>query len=184
MRTLVDAEVVATLRGESSETVRLYAAACAERTMPLFLGLRAGDSGREADVDFFVESVQHLWCADRALPDAPARVRRLERFPELRPCDEGISGVAGTYALFAALVLRYALLANGSAAADDAAACGHAALTAMGMLDQNLGGSAFRAQEERLQLLSVSDDVAGLWEASVEAGRERFRAVLGRTVRH
>ncbi|MGW2564384.1 hypothetical protein ACWCXB_35330 [Streptomyces sp. NPDC001514] len=53
----------------------------------------------------------------------------------------------------------------------------------MGMLDQNVGGAAFRTQEEQLQLLSVSGDVGGLWEASVEAGRERFRVVLGRTAR-
>ncbi|WP_406364200.1 hypothetical protein [Streptomyces sp. NBC_01579] len=38
----------------------------------------------------------------------------------------------------------------------------------------------FRAQEQLLQSLSTSGDAVGLWEASVEAGRERFRAVSGR----
>jgi hypothetical protein len=51
----------------------------------------------------------------------------------------------------------------------------------MGMLDQNVVGGGFRAQEHGLQSLSVSGDTAGLWEASIEAGRERFRAVRGRT---
>ncbi|MCX4766930.1 hypothetical protein OG562_39380 [Streptomyces sp. NBC_01275] len=183
MRTLVEESVAETLRAEGGETVRLYAAACAERMAPLFVGLQAGGAGREADLDFFVESVRGLWYADRPLPDVSARVRALERFPELQPNEEGISDIAGTYTFFAALVLRHALLANRSGIADDAVSCGHAALTATGMLDQNLGGAAYRAQEERLQLLSVSGDVAGLWEASVEAGRERFRAVLGRTAR-
>ncbi|MFI2367592.1 hypothetical protein [Streptomyces sp. NPDC018833] len=104
----------------------------------------------------------------------------LERFPDLQPRDEEVTDVAGTYTFFAALVLRYALLANGSGSADDAVSCGHVALTAMGMLDQHVAGAGFRTQEQRLQLLSVSGDAAGLWEASIDAGRERCRTVLGR----
>ncbi|MFD7618188.1 hypothetical protein [Streptomyces sp. NPDC059802] len=150
---------------------------------PLLVGLRAGGVGREADLDFYMESVRDLWCADRPLADASERVHVLEQFPELQPSDEGISDAVGTYTFFAALVLRYALLADASGSADDAGSCGHAALTAMGMLDQNVKGAAFRNEEERLQILSVSGDVAGLWEASVEAGRERFRAVVSRTAR-
>ena len=45
-------------------------------------------------------------------------------------------------------------------------------LRAEALLDQNVGGAAFRNGENRLQLLSISGDVAGLWEASVDAGRE------------
>lgn len=180
METLVEEAVTETLRGGGSETVHLYVAACAERMAPLFVGLQAGAAGREADLDFYVESLRDLWHADRPLSDAAERIRVLERFPELQPRDEEITDVAGTYAFFAALVLRYALLANGSGSADDAVSCGHVALTAMGMLDQNVAGAGFRAQEQRLQFLSVSGDAAGLWEASVEAGRERCRTVLGR----
>ncbi|MFB7368907.1 hypothetical protein ACFC0D_03555 [Streptomyces sp. NPDC056222] len=177
MRHLVEDAVAETLRCAGGETIRLYVAACVERMAPLFVGLRAGVVGREADLDLYVETVRNLWSADRPLADASDLVRVLEQFPELRPSEEGISDVSDTYAFFAALVLRHALLANGSGSADDALSCGHAALTAMGMLDQNVEGAAFRSEEERLQLLSVSGDVGVLWEASVEAGRERFRAV-------
>ncbi|MFE1774221.1 hypothetical protein [Streptomyces sp. NPDC059008] len=182
METLVDEAVTEVLRGGDGTTVRLYVAACAERMAPLFVGLRVGAAGRDADVDFYAESVRDLWCADRPLSDAAERVRALERFRELQPRDEEVTDVAGTYAFFAALVLRYALLTNGSGSPADAVSCGHAALTAMGMLDQNVVDAGFRAQEHGLQALSVSGDAAGLWEASVEAGRERFRTVLGRTV--
>ncbi|MFF4448965.1 hypothetical protein [Streptomyces sp. NPDC001502] len=180
MDRLVTGSVVEALRTGDGEAVRLYVAACAERMAPLFIGMRAGMPDRAADLDLCVESVHGLWYADRPLPDAAERVRALEGFPELRPCEEGITDVAGTYAFFGVLVLRYALLANASAAADHALSCGHAALTAMGLLDQNLaGGAGFRAEEEALQARSLSGDAAGLWEASVASGRERFRAVLG-----
>ncbi|MGW6981769.1 hypothetical protein ACWGE1_20375 [Streptomyces sp. NPDC054932] len=182
MERLVEGAVAEALRAGDGETVRLYAAACAERAVPLFIGLRAGMPDRKADLDLCVESVRGLWYADRALPDAAERARVLEGFPELRSREDGesITDVAGTYAFFGVLVLRYALLANASADADHALSCGHAALTAMGLLDQNLAaGGRFRAQEEALQARSVSGDAAGLWEASVAAGREGFRAVLG-----
>ncbi|MFJ3831920.1 hypothetical protein ACIPWI_28680 [Streptomyces sp. NPDC090046] len=56
----------------------------------------------------------------------------------------------------------------------------HTVLTAMGLLDRNVAaGGGFLAQEESLQARSLSGDVAGLWEASVAAGRDSFRAVLG-----
>ncbi|MGV9316556.1 hypothetical protein ACWDR0_30880 [Streptomyces sp. NPDC003691] len=183
MQTLVEGAVAEALRDGGGEAVRLYAAACVERMAPLFVGLRAGEPGREADQDFYAGSVHGLWHADRPLADAAERVRRLERFPELRPSEEGISDVGDTYAFFAALCLRYALLAHGSGSADDAVSCGHAALTAMGMLDQNVAGAGFLAEEQRLQALSLSGDAAGLWDVSVAAGRERFRAVVGRMPR-
>jgi hypothetical protein len=137
--------------------------------------------GREADLGFCVRSVRDLWHTGQPLADAAERVGVLERFPELQPSEEGITDVADTYAFFGALVLRHALLANDTGDAHDALACGHAALTAMGMLDQNLAGTGFSAEEQRLQSRSATGDAAGLWEASVTAGRERFRAVLGRT---
>ncbi|PYC75786.1 hypothetical protein C7C46_23630 [Streptomyces tateyamensis] len=180
MKTLVEETVVAELQTGGDEAIRLYVAACAERMAPLFIGLRAGEAAREADVDFYVASVSDLWSVDRPLPDAADRARQLERFPELQPAEDGITDVADTYAFFASLVLRYALLANGSGNADHAVSCGHAVLTAMGMLDQNLPGAAFSTEEQRLQYLSVSGTAMGLWEASVLAGRERFRAVLSR----
>ncbi|MEU1123303.1 hypothetical protein ABZ371_06885 [Streptomyces sp. NPDC005899] len=183
METLVEEAVTEALRDGGDEGIRLYAAACAERMAPLFVGLRAGAPGREADLDFYAESVRGLWYADRPLANAAEGVRRLERFPELQPNEAGITDVADTYAFFAVLCLRYALLAHGSGNADDAVSCGHAALTAMGMLDQNVAGAGFLAQEQRLQSLSLRGDASGLWDASVTAGRERFRAVLGRLPR-
>lgn len=181
MGTLVEEAVTERLRGGDAQTVRLYVAACAERMAPLFVGLRVGAAGRESDVDFYVASVRDLWHAGRPLRDAAERVAVLERFCELQPDEEGVTDIAGTYAFFAALVLRYALLANGCGSLDEAVSCGHAALTATGMLDQNVVGAGFRAQEHGLQALSVSGDTTGLWEASVEAGRERLRTVLGRS---
>ncbi|MFI8451764.1 hypothetical protein [Streptomyces erythrochromogenes] len=179
MDTLVERAVAGALRDGGDEAVRLYVAACAERMAPLFVGLRAGVPGREADLDFYVESVRDLWYADRPLAHAAERVRLLERFPELQPNEEGITDVADTYAFLAALCLRYALLAHGSGNADDAESCGHAVLTSVGMLDRNVAGAGFLADEQRLQSLLLSDDISGLWDASVTAGRERLRAVLG-----
>lgn len=173
--------VVEALHAGGDEAIRLYVVACAERMAPLFIGLRTGETGREADLDFYVESVGGLWNADRPLPDAAARARRLEQFPELQPAEEEVTGVVGTYTLFAALALRYALLANASGNIDHAVSCGHVALTAMGMLDQNVTGTAFRTEEQLLQSLSVSDPATDLWNASVTAGRERLRAALSRS---
>ncbi|WP_327367970.1 hypothetical protein [Streptomyces sp. NBC_01217] len=181
MKTLVEETVVAELQTGADEAVRLYVAACAERMAPMFIGLRAGEADREADVSFYRESAGDLWSVDRPLPDAADRACRLEQFPEWQSTEDGITDVAGTYAFFASLVLRYALLANGSGNAEHAVSCGHTALTAMGMLDQNVTGADFSSEEQRLQSLSVSGTAAGLWEASVSAGRERFRAVLSRT---
>lgn len=183
METLVEGAVAEALRDGGDEAIRLYVAACAERMAPLFVGLRAGALGREADLDFYAESVRDLWYADRPLADAAERVRLLERCPELQPNEEGLADVADTYAFFAALCLRYALIAHGSGNADNAVSCGHAALTAMGMLDQNVAGASFLAEERRLQSHSLSGDAAGLWHVSVTAGRERFRAVSSRLPR-
>ncbi|MFI8390910.1 hypothetical protein [Streptomyces sp. NPDC085540] len=89
MDTLVDASVADALRTGDGGTVRPYVAACAERAVPLFIGMRAGVPDREADLDLCVEPVCGLWSADRALPDAAERVRALEGFPELQPCAAG-----------------------------------------------------------------------------------------------
>ncbi|GGY13151.1 hypothetical protein [Streptomyces xanthochromogenes] len=183
MEKLVEKAVAEALGDGGSQAIRLYVAASTERMTPLFMGLRANTPGRESDLDFYAESVRDLWHAHRPLADAAERVRLLERFPELQPIEEGITDVVDTYAFFAVLTLRYALLANGSGNADAAVSCGHAALTAMGMLDLNVAGASFLAEEQRLQSLSLSSDAAGLWDASVTAGRERFRAVLGRLPR-
>ena len=180
METQVERSVAEALRDGGGEAIRLYVAACTERMAPLFMGLRANVPERELDRDFYAESVRDLWLADRPLAEAAERLRLLERFPELQPDEEGITDVADTYAFFAVLSLRYALPAHGSGSADDAVSCGHAALTAMGMLDRNVAGAGLLAEEQRLQSLSLSGDAAGLWDASVTAGRERFRTVLGR----
>ncbi|MGW8777543.1 hypothetical protein ACWGNM_05660 [Streptomyces sp. NPDC055796] len=121
------------------------------------------------DLGLCAESVRELWHADRPLAGVAERVRLLERFPELQPNEEGITDVADTYALFAALCLRYAMLAHSSGNADTALSCGHAALTAMGMLDQNVPGARFLAEEPRLQSLSMCGDPSGLWDASPSA---------------
>lgn len=180
MENLVDRAVTEALHDGDGGAIRLYVAACVERMAPLFVGLRAGEPGREADLDFFVESVRGLWGADRPLADAAEAVRRLERFPELQPHEEGITDVADTYAFFAVLCLRYAMVAHGSGSSDEAVSCGHVALTAVGMLDDNVPGARFFAEEHQLQSFSLCGDAAGMWDASVAGGRERFRAVWGR----
>ncbi|MER8062323.1 MULTISPECIES: hypothetical protein [unclassified Streptomyces] len=183
MEKLVERAVAEALSDGGGKVIRLYVAASTERMTPLFIGLRVNTPGRESDLDFYAESVRDLWHADRPLAGAPERVRLLEQFPELQPNEEGITDVVDTYAFFAVLTLRYALLAHGSGNADDAVSCGHAVLTAMGMLDQNVPGASFLAEEQRLQSLSLSGDAGGLRDASVTAGRERLRAVLGRLPR-
>ncbi|WP_327241153.1 hypothetical protein [Streptomyces sp. NBC_01320] len=156
MAKLVERAVMEVLRDGGSETICLYVAACTERMAPLFMGLRANTPGRESDLDFYAESVRDLWHADRPLADTAERVRLLEQFPELQPNEEGITDVADTYAFFAVLTLRYALLAHGTGDADDAVSCGHVALTAMGMLDQNVAGASLLAEEQRLQSLLLT----------------------------
>ncbi|WP_406458442.1 hypothetical protein OG782_36220 [Streptomyces sp. NBC_00876] len=183
MEKLVQGDVAEALRDGSGEAICLYVAACAERMAPLFMGVRANVPGRESDVEFYAESVRDLWCADRPLADAAERVRLVERFPELQPSEEGITDVADTYAYFAVLSLRHALLAHGWGSADEAVSCGHIALTAMGMLDRDGAGADLVAEERRLQSLSLNGDTATLWDTSVTAGRERFRAVLSRLPR-
>ncbi|MFJ4671577.1 hypothetical protein [Kitasatospora purpeofusca] len=116
------------------------------------------------------------------MSDSADRARLLDRFPEPQPTEDGITDLVGTYTFFACLVLRHALLANASGGADHAVSCGHAELTAMGMLDQNIAGAAFRAEEQRLQRLSASGNAAGAWDTSVRAGWERLRAVVSRIV--
>lgn len=103
MQTLVEEAVAEALRDGGREAIRLYVSSCTERMAPLFVGLRAGEPGREADLDFYAESVRDLWYVDRPHADAAERVRLLERFPELQPDEEGITDVADTYAFFAVL---------------------------------------------------------------------------------
>lgn len=132
MKTLVEDAVVERLQTGREEMVRLYAAACVERMAHLFIGLQAGEAGREADLDFYVELVDALWNVDRPLPDAADRTRRLEQFPEFQQTETGITSIVGTYTFFAGLTLRYALLANGPGNVDHAVSCGHTVLTAVG----------------------------------------------------
>ncbi|MFE2647444.1 hypothetical protein ACFXDO_33545 [Streptomyces nigra] len=72
MEMLVERAVTEALRDEGDEAFRPYAAACAERMAPVFVGLRAGGrAGREADLYFYAESVRDLWHADRPLATPP-----------------------------------------------------------------------------------------------------------------
>lgn len=183
MEKLVTEGVAEALRGGGVQAIRLYVAACTERMAPLFMGLRVNEPGRKSDLVLYADCLRDLWYADRPLAAAAERAGMLERFPELQPDEAGVIDIADTYAFFGVLTLRHAVLAHGSGDADSAASCGHAALTAMGMLDQNVAGGGFLAEEQRLQLLSLSDDIVGLWETSVSAGRERLRAVVNRLVR-
>jgi hypothetical protein len=47
---LVERAVTEALRDGGGEALRLYVAACTDRMAPLFVGLRAGEPGREADL--------------------------------------------------------------------------------------------------------------------------------------
>ncbi|MFI0020049.1 hypothetical protein [Streptomyces griseus] len=82
MQTLEERAVAEALRDSGGEAIRLYVAACSERMVPLFIGLRAGVPGREADLDFCVWSVRDLWHTGQPLADAAERVGVLGRFPE------------------------------------------------------------------------------------------------------
>ncbi|MFD3329672.1 hypothetical protein ACFWW8_31385, partial [Streptomyces sp. NPDC058701] len=61
MEKLVEGAVTEALHDGGSEAIRLFVAACTERMAPLFVSLRAGAPGREADLDFYAESVRDLW---------------------------------------------------------------------------------------------------------------------------
>ncbi|WP_158707508.1 hypothetical protein [Streptomyces sp. NRRL F-2799] len=115
----------------------------------------------------------------------------LEGFQELEPSDEEIVGVAGIYAFYSILALRYASLYRSSAESEDALKCAHACLTAMGQLDQNLTGAEFFAQEAESQRRAISerplDDLnsghlSQLRECDRTVGRERLVAIQSRLV--
>ncbi|GHF77825.1 hypothetical protein [Streptomyces griseosporeus] len=183
---LVEADVVAALRAPRAGSVaRVYAAACAERMAQIFTGLRAGAPGRDADADFFVDTMGRLWRPEEPLDDAPARAGRLEEFPEMRPPETGHTAVRDIYAFYSVLTLRYAVLCAGSGDAAEAEHCGHVVLTAMGQMQQNVAGSRFYEDELAWQRRSVplggeTVDAAALRADCVRTGRARLDAVLAR----
>ncbi|MDO0914310.1 hypothetical protein QQM39_26815 [Streptomyces sp. DT2A-34] len=182
---LVEAGVVAALQAGSGDVVRIYAAGCVERMAQIFTGLRAGAPERGVDVDLFVDTLQRLWDLDDTLDDFPERVERLESFPEMQPAETGHIAVGDIYAFYSVLALRYATICVGSESVADAERCGHAVLTAMGELEQNVAGSNFYQEEYDWQRQSIPEvgralDAGALRAGCAEISRHRFTAVLAR----
>lgn len=176
---LVEADVAAALQSGSGDVARVYAAACVERMAQIFTGLRAGTPGRDRDVDLYVDTLQRLWDLGDPLDNFTARVQRLEKFPELEPTETGHTAVGDIYAFYSVLALRYATLCAGSGSAAEAERCGHAVLTAMGQLDQNVAQAAFYQEEQSWQRRSLPGaegpvDVDALRVGCAEVSRDRL----------
>lgn len=153
---VVDEGVASALRRPGDTNTRLFVAGCAERMAQLFTGLRGGDPERAADVDLFVLALDELWDS-RSLDEVFAtRLASLEAFPELQPDEVELASVADIYSFYAVVVARHACAYRASGAAEDALRCAHAALTAMGQLDQNIAGGAFMAQEYDCQAREIN----------------------------
>ena len=148
---VVDEAVAATIRRQSQAQVATFVASCAERMAQVFTGLSGDDPARYGDADIVVRLVEELW--NPAIPPVDFRdyVTSLEGFREFEPSDDVIVDVAGIFTFCAVLVLRYAALYRFSANVEDALECAHVSLTAMGLLDQNIQGAEFFAQEAELQ---------------------------------
>jgi hypothetical protein len=179
MATLVEAAVAEALARGGREVVRTYAAACVERLAPVFLGLRGGDSGRETDVDLFVRTLWRLWDPADPFADAERLAAEVEEFAELRPTETGLTDSADIHCFHAVLALRYAVLCAGTGEAAEAGQCGHVALTAMGLLDQNRPQPGLYDEELEWQRRSVAP-AEGLREACAEVGRGRLAVLQGR----
>ncbi|MEU3374092.1 hypothetical protein ABZ734_27025 [Streptomyces sp. NPDC006660] len=186
---VVDEEVAATIRGQSYAQVATFVASCAERMVQVFAGLCGDDPARSSDVDFVVHVVGDLWKPGIPGGSFQSYVETLEGFQELEPSDEEIVGVAGIYAFYSVLALRYASLYRSSTDSEDALKCAHACLTAMGQLDHNIPGVEFFAQEAGSQRRAISGPpledlnsghLSQLRESDRTVGLERLMAIRSR----
>lgn len=179
---LVELSVVETLAVSNPADRRLFAAGCAERTGQVFGLVRSAEDDRADDIVTYVEALNALW-DEEASPEAlSAAHARVMQFPELQDSDELVD-VGDTYAFYSVLTLMYALKGAASGEAQDCVKCAHAALTAMGQLDQNVPAPRFMDQErqrqrETLSLVTVS--LAATRAADAAIGRERVDAVNAR----
>lgn len=186
---VVDEAVAAMIRRQSYAQAATFVASCAERMVQVFTGLCGDNPARSDDVDFVIRAVGDLWDPGISGDSFRGYVDTLEGFQELQPSDEEIVEVAGIYAFYSVLALRYASLYRSSADSEDALKCAHACLTAMGQLDQNLPGGEFFAQEAESQRRAISEPpledvnaghLSRLRECDRTVGRERLVAIESR----
>lgn len=186
---VVDEVVAEALRVPGQIDGRLFVAGCAERMAQVFTGLRGTDPARGADVDVLVRILDQLWDFDLEGSAFTIRVTELEGFFELAPSDNELLDAVDIYSFYAILVARYACLYRSSGDVEDSVRCAHAALTALGQLDQNLSGSQFFADEKQrqAQLIPMSRDetprgidAEQLRNDDRKASYERLVAIQGR----
>lgn len=188
---LVQEDVAEVLRTAEPWLTSMFSAACAERMLPVFAGLRSSDEARIADIEFVVELVEALWHVDGDLPPRfEGAVPALEAFPELQARERPLTAPADIHSFYAVLTLRYAVLCRGGGGAEAAMSCGHAALTATGQLDQNLPEESrgLMAEEARFQSAAVSvahreQDIAAFRAECQGVGRARLEVVSSRVGR-
>jgi hypothetical protein len=133
----VDEVVRKALREGPPLGVQIFAASCAERMAQLFTGIRGGNPDRSTDVDLFVRTMDNLWNIGLGRSFSGS-VNALEAFVELQPSEEGGINVPDIYAMYPVLVAKYACAYRAFGDPEDSIRCAHAALTAMGQLDNNV----------------------------------------------
>jgi hypothetical protein len=180
---LVEPDVAEALRIGDESKAALFVAGCAERMAQVFTGFRARDPARGRDLETYIGVLQSLWD-----PVAPAEVfgegaGELKEFPESQPTDLEFTSVVDIYSFYAVLVMRYAVRYRSAVDVEEALRCGHAVLTAMGQLDQNIPQGGFFDDESdwqrRIALgpgAGPAELRAGCWQAS----RERLIAIQRR----
>jgi uncharacterized protein YjaG (DUF416 family) len=173
LRVVVDDRVVAALRESSAADTCVFVAGCAERMAQVFTGLQGDDPARKADVELLLRVLDDLWDIRRPAETFLAVKASLEEFPELRPGDEELIDVADVYSFYGVLIARHACAYRASGDVDDAVGVAHAALTAMGQLDQGLGTDSCFADENERQLQSALSARDG---GPAGAGLRRTRA--------
>ncbi|MFJ8842725.1 hypothetical protein ACIRFF_07445 [Streptomyces cyaneofuscatus] len=140
----------------------------------VFIGLQGG-GGRDGDLDFTISLLASLWDPNAPVEVFSRAVSALDNFPEMQPTETGLTGISEIYSFYAVLVMRYAALCRANGDIDSALKYGHACLTAMGQLDQNLPRSSFSADEFELQRrIALAGNEGVLNEEEVRSGDRRI----------
>lgn len=186
---VVDEEVVQALGEVDRLGLRVFVASCAERFSQVFCLLRASDTIRAADVDHFVETLIDLWDTESLSDVLDNRRSQLVAFPELQPNELGFTKVEDVYSFYSVLVTMYAVESAGAGSSEKAVRSAHAALNAMGQLDQNVpSGFFFDGENDRqleivrylTNLGSESIDIAEVRAGDQVISRHRGEVILAR----
>ena len=173
------------LRQSDSQTLRVFAASCAERLLPVFGTLRAGDPGRADDIALLVDTLEELWGQSVASALLASQLEKISALRELQPTEVGLRLVADIYAFYAVLVFMHAAETASNNDRQAAAECAHASLTAMGQLDANVPGSAFYEEELNrqsavLEMLKGRVTIATMRAEDQSIARRRVAAIVAR----